>query len=102
MSNLLLMRHGETDHNASDRFAGRIDVPLNAVGKRQARWAGLLLVRSAAVPDVTYGSPLQRARRSAELASDSMGLQVEPGRELAAHGASLRRPAGASQGRGVT
>ena len=63
---LLLVRHGQTDWARDGRHTGRTDVPLNAVGEEQARALRALLapwdVRAVRV------SPLQRARRTAELA----------------------------------
>ena len=66
---LLLIRHGETDWNRALRFQGQIDVPLNAVGREQARRVGLRLaalhrVGSAAVPDL-HSSDLTRAVQTA-------------------------------------
>jgi probable phosphoglycerate mutase len=43
MTELILVRHGETDWNRELRFQGQVDVPLNAVGHEQARRLGLRL-----------------------------------------------------------
>jgi len=64
-SQLVLLRHGETEWSASGQHTGRTDIPLTAAGEEQARQAGRALTRYefAAV----YTSPLERARRTAEL-----------------------------------
>lgn len=63
---LVLLRHGETEWSASGRHTGRSDIPLTAAGEEQARQAG----RALAAYDfaAVYTSPLERARRTAELA----------------------------------
>jgi probable phosphoglycerate mutase len=63
MTELIVIRHGETDWNRQHRFQGQIDVPLNDVGLAQADRLG---VRLADEPiDVLVCSDLQRARRTA-------------------------------------
>jgi len=36
LSRVLLVRHGETDYNATGRWQGQLDTPLNAAGRQQA------------------------------------------------------------------
>ena len=62
---IYLIRHGETDWNAEERLLSRTDVPLNAMGERQAHDLAAAL---AAVPwDRAITSPLIRARRTAQI-----------------------------------
>jgi len=71
---LILLRHGETDWNAEDRYQGRTDVDLNATGERQARAAVARFLADAlesADGLVCVASPLKRARRTAQIALES-------------------------------
>jgi broad specificity phosphatase PhoE len=65
-----LVRHGRTVMNVSVRFRGRLDVPLDEVGRDEAKLAARNL---AAVPlAAVYTSPLQRAKDVAiEIATTS-------------------------------
>lgn len=60
-SMLVLLRHGESEFNAQDRFAGWMDVELTERGRAQARQAGGLLSAHDLVPRVVYTSELRRA-----------------------------------------
>jgi 2,3-bisphosphoglycerate-dependent phosphoglycerate mutase len=63
MTELLFIRHGETDWNRQQRFQGQSDVPLNAMGLAQAR---RLATRLADDPhDALVASDLARARETA-------------------------------------
>lgn len=63
---VVLVRHGQTRWAVSGRHTGRTDVPLTPDGEATARSLGPALARLPVV--ATYASPLQRARRTAELA----------------------------------
>lgn len=63
MTELILIRHGETDWNRELRFQGQVDVPLNAIGHEQARRLGLRLAGEAA--QLLVSSDLMRTRQTA-------------------------------------
>jgi 2,3-bisphosphoglycerate-dependent phosphoglycerate mutase len=74
MTELIVIRHGETDWNRQHRFQGQIDVPLNATGLHQA---ALLAQRLAGEPaEVLVVSDLQRARSTAEPLARAWGLKA--------------------------
>jgi phosphoserine phosphatase len=76
MSRLLLARHGQSLANAVRRFQGLQDVALSELGLRQAAALGQALRRRRVV--AVYTSPLERARRTAEIAAEGLGLAVMP------------------------
>ena len=67
---MLLVRHGQSTWNAAGRWQGRADPPLTALGELQAREAA----RALGAFDVLVCSPLPRARRTAELIGDELGI----------------------------
>ncbi|MFI5258377.1 MAG: histidine phosphatase family protein [Candidatus Limnocylindrales bacterium] len=78
---LVLLRHGQTQFIVDNRFQGAMEAPLTALGERQATLAGRRLAApdadpSLPIPDAApfavVHSPLDRARRSAELAVEAM------------------------------
>ncbi|GHF02973.1 alpha-ribazole phosphatase [Amycolatopsis deserti] len=72
---LLLVRHGETEWHAENRYAGTSEVGLTERGKRQSE--GLAAYLAAADEQVTalYRSPRGRARVTAEPAARALGLE---------------------------
>lgn len=68
------LRHGETDWNAQGLSQGRTDIPLNAIGVAQAERAARALVGQGIASMVA--SPLVRARRTAEIVGEALGLPV--------------------------
>ncbi|GAA3049628.1 phosphoglyceromutase [Gordonia defluvii] len=80
MSNgtLILMRHGESEWNASNQFTGWVDVALTQKGEAEAVRAGELLIEHDVLPDVLYTSLLRRAINSAQIALDRADRQWIP------------------------
>ena len=72
MTDLYLVRHGETDWNRQRRIQGLTDIPLNETGRAQARATGMLLSRRHW--DGIYASPLSRARETASIIAAQVGL----------------------------
>jgi len=76
MSEIWLIRHGETEWSRSGQHTGRTDLPLIADGRAQASRLGQLLGgRKFAL---TLASPLQRAVVTALLAGYGDVLEIDP------------------------
>jgi probable phosphoglycerate mutase len=75
MTTIVLVRHGETEWNRSDRFRGRYDVPLNDAGISQAK-ASAERIREEFSPRAVYSSPLSRAMTTARIIADLCALPV--------------------------
>lgn len=73
---LAFIRHGQTDWNRDDRLQGSSDIPLNDIGREQARQAAALLRDGGW--DAIVSSPLSRARETAEIIAADLGLELGP------------------------
>lgn len=70
MVTIYLLRHGETEYNADgNKYCGRTDIELTVKGIAQATRMNKLL--SDCHIDAVFTSPLQRAIRTAAIATDS-------------------------------
>jgi probable phosphoglycerate mutase len=82
---IYLFRHGETEWNAERRAQGRLDSPLTAAGREQARIMGHALareLRSAGYEPsgvVVRASPLGRVRETLAIAAAAAGLSHDAG-----------------------
>jgi broad specificity phosphatase PhoE len=72
---VLLIRHGETAWSLSGQHTGTTDIPLTANGERAAR--DLAPCLAGFHFDLVLASPLQRARRTCELAGLGEGMVIE-------------------------
>jgi probable phosphoglycerate mutase len=73
---VLLLRHGSTVHSHEGRFSGRNDLPLDAVGRREADAIAEHIARLGPI-DGVVSSPLRRARETAQVLVDRVGGSVE-------------------------
>lgn len=71
---IAFIRHGQTDWNAAGRMQGSSDIPLNDIGRTQAREAATVLAGSEW--DVIVSSPLSRARETASIIASGIGLEL--------------------------
>jgi probable phosphoglycerate mutase len=90
ITDLILIRHGETDWNLARRFQGHQDISLNAEGLRQAHGAARrlgqrpldygLATPPGQSPALLFTSDLMRCRQTAEPIGQALGLApiVEP------------------------
>jgi broad specificity phosphatase PhoE len=76
MTELWLLRHGQTDWNLEGRFQGQSDVPLNAEGILQAENLAEKLMREKPFAAI-FSSDLQRAFRTAKIIAKNSGLKVQ-------------------------
>ncbi len=77
-TNLILIRHGETEWNAVRRLQGHTDIALNAQGQHQAAALGLALQQEKLAAIIS--SDLQRAQQTAQEVArwHNLPLQLDP------------------------
>ncbi|MGC9395782.1 MAG: histidine phosphatase family protein [Anaerolineae bacterium] len=77
---VILARHGQTAWNIEDRFRGRANIPLDAIGVAQAE-ATARYILAHWTPGAIYCSPLLRARQTAEKIAQPLQLheRAHPG-----------------------
>ena len=67
MSNIYIIRHGQTDLNKMHILQGRVDEALNEDGIRQAKDAAKMLESLGITIDSVWSSPLLRAQDTARI-----------------------------------
>jgi len=71
---LILLRHGETSYNATNRMQGQLDTELNVRGHEQASAVAAVLAERK--PALVISSDLSRAADTAGLLADRLGVAV--------------------------
>ena len=75
---MVLLRHGRTEWNATGRFQGQLDAPLDGIGRAQAEAAAIAVAPMR--PDVLVCSDLSRALDTASAigAECDLSTQIDP------------------------
>ena len=75
---LVLVRHGQSTWNLSNRFTGWTDVDLTELGAAEAKNGGKLLKEGNYEFDIAYTSVLKRAIKTLGIIQEEMGLEWIP------------------------
>ncbi|TQN60050.1 histidine phosphatase family protein [Agrobacterium tumefaciens] len=81
---IYLVRHGQTEFNAVQRWQGQVDSPLTELGRQQAARVGHRLAAMTRTDEVhIFSSPLGRARQTCEIIAGEIkiidGITLDPG-----------------------
>lgn len=78
MARLILLRHGQSEWNLSNRFTGWTDVELSDRGREEAREAGRLMLKAGLKPEFYFTSYLKRAIHTLQIAASEMDRDWVP------------------------
>lgn len=70
---ICLIRHGETDWNAQGKIQGRKNIPLNELGKQQAKECCLYLQNGNWIKIVS--SPLKRTKETSQIIAEMLNIK---------------------------
>src|SRR5271166_4323362 len=76
MTRIILVRHGHVDWIIPERFRGRAELALSAVGQAQEKATARLIAASWQL-DALYTSPLGRARETAAAVAEPFGIEPQ-------------------------
>lgn len=97
MNTICLVRHGETDANKNFIVQGRMDNPLNAHGRYQAKETGKYLKDNHEWFDVYVSSPLRRAFETARI----IAHELDQAKPIFTHSDLTERNFGAYDGKKI-
>ena len=78
MTKLILLRHGQSEWNLSNRFTGWTDVDLSDKGREEAREAGAKIRDAGITPQYYFTSYLKRAIHTLQIAAEEMDREWVP------------------------
>lgn len=80
MTQIILVRHGQTAWNREERFRGHADIPLDEIGFAQAQAVAKRIAQQWK-PSIIYAGSLSRTLQTAQPTADLFNLMVrsEPG-----------------------
>jgi broad specificity phosphatase PhoE len=73
----MFLRHGQSVGNLEERFQGQADFPLTEAGRAQAQALAERWQTEGQVFDLAIASPLLRARETAEIVTQKLGVPLE-------------------------
>ena len=72
---IIFIRHGETDFNRARLYFGHLDPDLNKTGVEQLRKTKILFEKREKMPDVVFSSDLKRCSQSMEILEIDEGIE---------------------------
>jgi phosphoserine phosphatase len=76
LTQLIIIRHGQTEWNRVERFRGRTDIDLDETGRKQAEATAQRITEWPV--SFLYYSPLKRTTTAAGIISEKLKLKMEP------------------------
>lgn len=76
MTNLILIRHGQSTWNLENKFTGWTDVPLTNQGKTEAKKAAAVLKEGNYTFDKAYTSTLKRANETLDIILKELNIDI--------------------------
>jgi uncharacterized phosphatase len=95
MKQLYVCRHGESELNQQERYAGQLDTPLTVHGRQQAEQAGQSAHGLGLRFDEVVASPLSRAHDTAKIIAQQIGY---PEDKITIHPLFMERSYGSLSG----